>query len=287
MYYRLVQILRKCPKLFNFLKKIINRPAWSYQSAIGMHVKIMIRQALNKLGLLNYNKAVNIIRRLQNSVTLKRCFIVCTGPSLNMNDIDRLYNEDTFGLNSIFRFFTDSDWRPTYYVMVDEYAFNSWNKEYNLDIDDYCKKYAFLNDNVKNYTSNRWKKVIYLLIHFGNHRNKRFKNGQLKVNSDISICLYDCFTVTNMAIQLAIYMGYKEIYLIGADADYSSSNKHMVGINTDEKITDEEWNKIVDKSIYGYQKIKKFANQNNVQIYNATRGGKLEVFPRVNFDELF
>jgi len=32
---------------------------------------------------------------------------------------------------------------------------------------------------------------------------------------------------------------------------------------------------------------RKYAEEKGIQIYNATRGGKLEIFNRVNLDELF
>ena len=36
-----------------------------------------------------------------------------------------------------------------------------------------------------------------------------------------------------------------------------------------------------------YIAARRFAEKHGVKIYNATRGGKLEVFERVNFDKLF
>ena len=39
-------------------------------------------------------------------------------------------------------------------------------------------------------------------------------------------------------------------------------------------------------AVNSYQKIKEYAEQRGIKIYNATRGGYLEVFERVNLDEL-
>jgi len=33
--------------------------------------------------------------------------------------------------------------------------------------------------------------------------------------------------------------------------------------------------------------MKRHCDSRGIQVYNATRGGKLEVFPRVDFDTLF
>ena len=39
--------------------------------------------------------------------------------------------------------------------------------------------------------------------------------------------------------------------------------------------------------LLAYKKAKKYANLYGFNIYNASRGGKLEVFERVDFDEIF
>ena len=43
----------------------------------------------------------------------------------------------------------------------------------------------------------------------------------------------------------------------------------------------------VDNATQAFMDLKEFAEARGVEIYNATRGGKLEVFPRVDFDDLF
>ncbi len=93
------------------------------------------------------------------------------------------------------------------------------------------------------------------------------------------------------AIEAAIYMGCKEIYLLGVDCNYSLKNLHFMKTEYD----DEKWspNKNVDvaeiqqmSNIIGYEFIKKEAEKRSVKIYNATRGGSLEVFERVNSDDI-
>ncbi len=43
----------------------------------------------------------------------------------------------------------------------------------------------------------------------------------------------------------------------------------------------------VDMHLEGYKSAGNYADIHGIKIYNATRGGKLEVFERVNFDSLF
>ena len=42
-----------------------------------------------------------------------------------------------------------------------------------------------------------------------------------------------------------------------------------------------------DQSTLTFLAAKRYADAHGIKIYNATRGGKLEVFPRVEFDSLF
>ena len=39
--------------------------------------------------------------------------------------------------------------------------------------------------------------------------------------------------------------------------------------------------------VLAYKSAKKYADSHGIRIYNATRGGKLEVFERIDFDSLF
>ena len=41
------------------------------------------------------------------------------------------------------------------------------------------------------------------------------------------------------------------------------------------------------QNLLAYQSAKKYADAHGIKIYNATRGGNLEVFERVDFDSLF
>ena len=79
-------------------------------------------------------------------------------------------------------------------------------------------------------------------------------------------------------------MGFKEIYLLGVDCNYlKGSNQNY--FFKDKVIDNKDHN--VYSMILDYQAVQKYAEKNNIKIFNATRGGALEVFPRVDFDSLF
>ena len=43
----------------------------------------------------------------------------------------------------------------------------------------------------------------------------------------------------------------------------------------------------IDNATQTYIDLKRFCDKKGVKVFNATRGGKLEVYPRVDFDSLF
>ena len=69
------------------------------------------------------------IEKYRNSYSGKRCFLVATGPSLTISDLDLIKNEYSFSCNSIIKIFGQSDFRPTFYAIQDNLGFQFWGKE--------------------------------------------------------------------------------------------------------------------------------------------------------------
>jgi hypothetical protein len=102
-------------------------------------------------------------------------------------------------------------------------------------------------------------------------------------------------------IQLAIYFGFKEIYLVGMDHDYKIPHTASVSGETITSNADDEnhfhpdyfgkgkkWHDPhLDRVERNYAYLENISNIFGVKIYNATVGGKLEVFERVDFESLF
>ena len=271
-----------------FSKDIYNNKSgyWDVGSDIHMHNKITINKIKKWTGLWLFDKEMKRVRKLKNKHSGERCFITCTGPSLKISDLEKLSGEFTIGVNSIVRAYEKTEWRPTYYALVDVYAFGEYLQKNVVKGDMLATNNAFLHYRTK--LLHPVGNELYTPISYYNHTEDYMKKNKMKFSNDPSVCVYDCFTVTNMAIQLAVYMGFKEIYLIGADCSYDPKKMHFIET---QGIDDKQRNaaylpKAVELSIKGYEAAKKFAEKHNVQIFNATRGGMLEVFERVDFDKL-
>lgn len=229
------------------------------------------------------------IRSLKDTKKGKRCFILGNGPSLTIDDLNRLKNEDTFAFNRIYFMFDKTDWRPTYYMCVDVGVLGmnlptiEKLKLPNIILSDIARK------SVKDSSSN-----IHYLYDYSRFKINRWGFDEPYISEDVSDHCCFCFTVTYDAIQLAIYMGYSEIYLLGVDHNYSVKTDSKGHITRDESVKDyfEGLEKTAitamnyEATTAAFEAARRYADNHNIVIKNATRGGKLEVFERIDFDAL-
>jgi len=213
----------------------------------------------------------------------KRCFIIGNGPSLQMHDLDKIdeFNEISFGSNRIYLSFKKTRWRPTYYVIADLIGMEP---DYDY-IQEYENETFFVADYY--YTQlHKYKNANHYTV-----LNQIYENG-IRFSDDMVRGIASGRTVTYQMIQIACYMGFKEIILLGVDFSWgeNGSNTHFCSdyLNNQEEQYQRKHG-IVDKDeIYqAYLAAKTYASQHNIQIYNATRGGCLDVFDRVDFDGVF
>lgn len=235
-----------------------------------------------------YTKNANNLTQFKNKHLNKRCFIIGNGPSLRVGDLEKLENEITFGFNRIYYLFEKTHWRPTYYCSEDEkIVFSSRDEIENLKI-----KHKFFPVNFPWDYKIFFNRSNYYIFKIGD------SNVEPKFSNDIVKRIYWGNTVAYTAIQIAVYMGIKEIYLLGVDHNFNKVINDKGEITIDESAKDyftDDYNfnkedlyiPNVEKSTRAFIAAKKYADKNNINIYNATRGGKLEVFERVEFDTLF
>ena len=219
------------------------------------------------------------IEKYKNLHAGKRCFVVATGPSLRGEDLDVLArnNEICISMNSIHKIFDQTIWRPNYYVTSD---YRQMRDE--KEVLDYMEKTkCFIADTYEPFIKEEHAPNI-LIYHVGILWNME---GFIPFSNDFSQTVYNNGTVTYCAIELAVYLGCKEIYLLGTDASGINGNYQKYGHFYEEKELEAV---CLSHQVYvSYMSAKKYADENNIKIYNASRGGELEVFQRVKFDELF
>ncbi|MFI3163959.1 MAG: 6-hydroxymethylpterin diphosphokinase MptE-like protein [Bacillota bacterium] len=225
---------------------------------------------------------------IKESFKGKRCIIIGNGPSLTIGDLEKVQTEITFASNKIFDVFNQTSWRPNYYAIFDYVLPKNKNVQskaslFGCDMKFFKRQSYLYAKNIKgnNCYINTWV------------NNKYLKNP--KFSDDLLSGIYGLGTVTYVLIQIAAYMGFTEIYLIGVDNQYShmTTKDGQVVENHGAKsyfVNSEDSDKRVPAAIWemdiAYMSAKNFCDKNGIKIFNATRGGNLEVFDRVYLDDI-
>lgn len=228
------------------------------------------------------------LKKLRGKYCGKRCFIIGNGPSLTAKDLNRLRDEYTFAFNRIYYIFDQTAWRPTFYCTQDAKIAQASAKEIKEKID---TPYLFAPINLKWYEDVDIDTDYFFSPKLAGENIPEFSEN---IPSHIGVGN----TVAYTAMQLAVYMGFSEIYLLGVDHSFQTYQDKDGNIIVDPNAKDyfcDQYNQDKDQlfipkldiSTLSYMAAQAYAESHPVTIYNATRGGKLEVFPRVDFDFLF
>jgi len=213
----------------------------------------------------------------------QRCFILGNGPSLKNTDLSKLKNEITFGTNRIYLAYSNMGFPTTYYVSVNDLVieqcaddiqklkqprFVSWRggKKWLQPDDDLFFLYT-------TYTEPIFAKDI---------RNR----------------VWESATVTYVTLQIAFYMGFKEVILVGVDHNFETKGKANTTIVSQGDDPNHfhpqyfgkgfRWQlPDLEKSEIGYQLAKTTFEKAGRKILDGTIGGKLTIFEKIEYDECF
>ncbi len=239
-------------------------------------------------------------RQLHNRHAGERCFILCNGPSVNEQDIRPLARETVFSVSNGYRHPDYLSIHPRYHC-VPQITYNTlppektveWFKEMDQKIGD---AEIFLD-------RQEWGLVQEhrLFPERATHFVCMGKNQFVSNNaiSDLTGIIPRVQTVPIMALMIALYMGFREIYMLGVDHDWfvKKEYRYFYGHSvtaTDQTLTKDGillttlWDELpaVKKVWEQYRAIKKIASANGVRIFNATYGGMLDEFERVRLEDV-
>lgn len=222
----------------------------------------------------------------------KRCFIIGNGPSLSPDDLEKIRGEYSFAANRIYDIYPKTEWGPTYYGVQDFYVLREITKEIE-DAEDRAEA-RFIVSNRPEYMCETMKQDPK--NHFFYLGSCLSENRPIKFAADFSKTVGNGWTITYALIQLAVYMGFSEIYLMGVDHSYEKfidekgnfdvrlhMASHFEGARPYRNL---RVNNVPHKrgplyvSTKAYEKAEAYSRSHGVQIYNCTRGGCLETFER-------
>lgn len=211
----------------------------------------------------------------------ERCFILANGPSLNLMQLSSLRNEITFGMNRIYLLFDQLGFSTTYFSCVNDLVLEQFAEDINE-----LKIPKFLNWNMRSLYSSRDENIIFLKFHSG-IRDYFGKDLTTKISGG--------GTVTFACLQIAYYMGFDEVVLIGLDHKFAEkgrpNKKEVRTADRDESHFHPnyfpkgyKW-QLPDllRSEMAYLLARKMFESDGRRIIDATVGGHCQVFEKVDF----
>ena len=227
----------------------------------------------------------------KNKYADRRCFIVANGASLNETPLDLLDEDMSIGMNMISLIFDRVTWRPDFMVVT---TTSLGDDRYRDTILAGVKEsdFSFVWDAFKlDPEVNKVRNIVYIPVIHTEHIDHQDAKDDFwpKV---IARGISKFGTSTFSALQIAVYMGFNPIYLVGVDLEWKTFEGSKDVNHFDPRYnaiskTKEQYLESSRANKRAYEIAKVAADKAGVEIFNATVGGKLEVFPRVEFEGLF
>ena len=194
-------------------------------------------------------------------------------------DLSLLKGFRTFGLNKIYLIFKKLELNLTYHVAVNPLVIKQSAEEFRS-----LKCPSFLSMRAADGVLPRMKHIYRICT-----------DAPLLFQPDAAQALSEGYTVTYVAMQLAFFMGFSTVYLIGVDHNFKTQGKPnsqhvMQGEDPNHfdptYFKDQSWHlPDLEGSELAYQLAKFVFERNGRNIYDATVDGKLLVFPKITYQE--
>lgn len=215
-----------------------------------------------------------------------RIFLIGNGPSLTPAILEKLTGEYTFGMNAISFIYPKTEWRPSFYLCV------SSNAEKPLRQVFFYRSIAL---GIPSFLRREWRNQIFFdapHTYWLNLPSKEWR--QCNWSTDLSEHVGRCHTSMFIAIQIAVYLGFKELYLLGCDMGWKAMPTDAYDPNHFDSgysfaaclVSQEDADDIQRRHYLAHEKAKEETDSLGIKVYNATEGGSLEVYPRVRLDDV-
>lgn len=219
------------------------------------------------------------LKELRGAYAGERCFIIGNGPSLANTDLARLRNERTFGLNRGYLLFDRIGGATTFLVAVNRHVVEQFADEILA-----VPTTKFISWRARRYVPDI--EDVILVRRSGSHSFSR------DVATDGA---WEGATVTYVAMQLAFHLGFRQVILVGVDHSFKTAgppNKLVTATSSDQDHFDPNyfgpgtrWElPDLEMSELAYRLARESFAADGREIVDATVGGKLTVFPKVDLE---
>ena len=219
----------------------------------------------------------------RNKFAGERCFVVGNGPSLRKTDLSKLAGEFTIGMNRIYLAFDDYQFRSSCLVSVNDLVLEQCHAE--MQTQDITK---FISWRARKYFK-AGPETLFLDTDYTLPED---------FNGDATGRLFEGFTVTYVSLQLAYFLGFSKAILIGVDHNFTTKGPANTVVTSQGEDPNHFASNYFGKgfrwqlpdlagSERAYRMARKAFRADGRQILDATVGGKLDIFPKVDYEHLF
>ncbi len=219
------------------------------------------------------------MKGLRDKYKGEKAVIICNGPSLKQVNLQKLEGIFTFGLNKINLLFDESPFRPSAIVSVNPLVIKQ-----NAHFFSNTRIPTFLDTSARSLLSHISKNIT--LLHSSDYPY---------FSGDCSMSVFQGFTVTYVALQLAYHMGFAQVALIGCDHNFiidGVPNEVTYNKEVDRNhfcdtyfTQGEPWQyPDLKGSEHAYDMAKHGYESDGRLIVNATPESKLSVFPKADLE---
>jgi hypothetical protein len=229
----------------------------------------------------------------------QRCFVIGNGPSLKTQDLSPLGSEITLAMSAFWKHPIVAKWQPTYYCFADPLFFDGSEpmKEFFQSLGTRIHSSTFLvplpaAEVIQEQGLLPSEQTYYVAF------NGTLGGGRVK-NIDLVKSIPGVQSSSQLGIMVAMYMGCSPIYLLGLDHDWLAhrgADRHfyegktvedhprahgdlsLISYKVDAQAIVDLWS--------GYEALLGLSRQERIDILNATNGGFLDVFEKVNYEEV-
>lgn len=208
----------------------------------------------------------------------QRCFVVATGPSLNLLRLDLLADDFVFGVNRAYLALQRGLPHIDLLVIGDPNAY----RQYHEEIESAPVSRLMLRSNVHALVENEGHDPARSLS-YPYHASPCMDEGHFA--RDLTQGTYRGFAVPLEAVQIAYYMGFSEVCLLGCDLDYSGTATHFYKGGAHEEASRTVMP--IDRVRQSMRVARAVYEADNRRLLNASAGGTLEELERVAYASLF
>lgn len=224
-------------------------------------------------------------------------FVIVNGPSLATQDLSRITDHLSFVVSGFWKHELVKTWQPTYYSLLDANFFTDTQATKDF--------YAQLNQRIHSSTFfiPLYRGFDFIRAHNLLPFDRTFyiaAIGTSVPSNDLTSIVQSFAGVSAFSLAQAVFMGCNPIYLLGFDHDYMVQRDVAQHFYTGGTIQGHHHNSIplservpydvemrANLSLWNnYRTLAKIAEQKGIKIFNATRGGYLDVFPRIDYESI-